>query len=125
MGLLDDGVAMISRTHKATESYAVVYSRKIAGAIVSVNLQARHGRILSSNRQSETGLAVQWGERVYLIEVDDLVLGGLPTTPQRGDRIAEAGEVWELATPDTGDAPWRYSDHSARSVFRCFCKRVP
>jgi hypothetical protein len=128
MGLLEKGQAFLNRAHKATESVAVTYTRKTdAGVLLTTptpTIQARHGRVMSSSRQEESGVAVQWSERVYLIEVADLVLGGQPTTPKRGDRITEAGMIWELAPTDTGDPFWRYSD-PGRTLYRCYTKRVP
>jgi hypothetical protein len=127
MGLLSKGQAMVNRAHKATESVAVTYTRKTDAGVLTTptpTIQARHGRALSASRQEESGVAVQWSERVYLIEVADLVLGGQPTTPDRGDRITEAGMIWELAPPETGDPSWRYSDQG-RTLYRCYFKRVP
>jgi hypothetical protein len=127
MGLLERGQQMINRAHKATESVAVTYTRKTdAGLLLTTptpTIQARHGRVMSSSRQEESGVAVQYSERVYLIEVADLVLGGQPTTPDRGDRITEAGMTWELVPTDTGDPFWRYSDQG-RTLYRCYAKRV-
>jgi hypothetical protein len=127
MGLLSKGQAMVNRAHKATESVAVTYARKTdAGVLLTTptpTIQARHGRVMSSSRQEESGVAVQYSERVYLIEVADLVLGGQPTTPDRGDRITEGGMIWELAQPEAGEPAWRYSDQG-RTLYRCYAKRV-
>jgi len=57
--------------------------------------------------------------RDYLIRASDLVLGGTPVLPQRGDRIRETQStqvfVYEVVAP--GDEPcWRYSDPYRRTL---------
>jgi hypothetical protein len=105
----------------------VSYSRKMADGTTHTlaGLSTRYGRYLSTHRaEGEIGLAVHGTERVYLIEVADLVLPVVGvTTPQRGDRINDGGQVWELASPETGEACWRYSDNF-RTLYRVFTKRL-
>lgn len=124
MGLLSRGQAMVNRALGDTEGVTVTYSRRLSsGTTHTVTItRARHGRTLFAGL-SEQAVAVQWGERDYLIEVADLVLNGSATTPQRGDRITEGSDVWELASPQTEEACWRYSDQG-RTAFRCHVKRV-
>lgn len=125
MGLLQRGQAMLNRALGDTEATPapVVYSRRVGSATQTVTLsRARYGRTLFSGLQ-ESAVAVQWGERDYLIEVAELALNGSPTTPQRGDRITDGATVWELASPETDEAPWRYSDQY-RTTYRVHVKRV-
>lgn len=125
MGLLARGQTYLNRSHGSTEKTPapVTYSRRVGATthMVVIN-RARYGRTLFSGLR-EQGVAVQWGERDYLIEVAELVLNGQPTTPQRGDRITDGAIVWELSSPETDEAPWRYSDNY-RTVFRVHCKRA-
>lgn len=126
MGLLDRGQAMVNRSHKTGgggSAVSVTYSRKVGAATQTVTLTARHGRFIAGSRQEEAGTAVVFSERVYLVEVADLILGGQATTPDLGDRITEGSQVWELSRPDTGEPGWRYSDQT-RTLYRCFMKRA-
>lgn len=120
MGLLSRGQAMLNRALKASDGVAVTYAR--GGQ--SVALTARVGRTLFAGLTES--VAVQWGDRDYLIEAALLVLGGVPTTPQRGDRITEtaAGLVFEAASPESGEPCWRYSDQT-RTLYRVHAKREP
>ena len=115
---------MLNRSLGESEGVSVIYSRRVSSTTYTVTIsEARVGRTLFSGLE-ESAVSVQWGERDYLITVADLVLNGAATTPQRGDRITDAdGIVWELASPETNEAPWRYSDQT-RTLYRCHCKRV-
>jgi hypothetical protein len=57
--------------------------------------------------------------RDYLIQADDLVIGGVVVTPQRGDLIEETVgakiQIYEVTRPD-GEQPWRYADHGRTSI---------
>lgn len=124
MGLLARGVAMLNRALGDSEGRTVTYSRVVKGTTRSVVLtRARLGRTLFSGLQ-EQSVSVQWGERDYLIEAAELVLPTTgATTPQRGDRIADGAEVWELSSPQTEEPPWRWSDQE-RTTYRVHVKRV-
>lgn len=69
------------------------------------------------------GARIEFGERDYLIPVDDLTYG----EPELGDRVTQTlnGEsvVFEVATPTTGEPCWRYAD-AGRTFYRLHCKRV-
>src|SRR5262245_43282751 len=123
MGLLARGQALLNRLRKQ-DGVAVTYSRGSGPAAESVPLTCW---VAGTRVQAEEagGVVVQWGERDYMVAVADLVLGGIPTTPQKGDRLAEAvsGQVWELVEPRTLEAAWRYSDHT-RLTYRVHAKRV-
>lgn len=123
MGLLAEGQSMLNRRMKASEGINVTYSRKVGNATQTVNLVARPGRTLFSGL-TESAVTVQWGERDMLIEVADLILNGSPTTPQKGDRIQDGAVVWELSSPQTDEACWRYSDQQTRTLYRVHLKRV-
>jgi len=49
------------------------------------------------------GVIEKWESRDFLIAAADLVLGGVTVTPQRGDRIADAGKVYEVLAPGKED----------------------
>lgn len=66
-----------------------------------------------------TGALLRTESRDYLVTAADLVLGGSPALPQRGDRIRETqgaqAFVYEVMAP--GDEPhWRWSDPYRRTV---------
>ena len=56
------------------------------------------------------GTLVRLETRDFLIHVDDLA-----ADPRRGDRIVlEDGQQYEVAIPDGGRNPWRWSDRSEK-----------
>ena len=101
-------------------SHAVTYCR---GA-ESVELQATVGQ---TTFEVEREFGVQKVEsRDFLIRATDLVLGGQPTEPQRGDRVKETlgGQVVVFEVMAPGDEPpWRYSD-PGRKTLRVHTKQV-
>ena len=72
------------------------------------------------------GIVQKWESRDFLILAADLVLAGLQTLPQRGDRIQEtqAGTtyVYEVLAPGKEPA-WRYSD-PYRKTLRIHTKQI-
>jgi len=72
------------------------------------------------------GALLRVESRDYLVTAADLVLGGSPAVPQRGDRIRETQGtrvfVYEVMAP--GDEPhWRWSD-PYRTTLRIHTKQV-
>ncbi len=72
------------------------------------------------------GTVIETQVRDYLIRVEDLVLSGQQTLPERGDRIEEAQDqltfIYEVLP--LGDEPaWRYSD-LYRQTFRIHTRQV-
>ncbi len=65
--------------------------------------------VFSSNLDG--GPRIEFGDRDYLIEADELAAFGDPVL---GDRITEVIDgttrVWEVKTPGTGEPAWRWSD---------------
>lgn len=123
MSLLARGQAMLNRVLSTGESVTVAYTR---GGVSATLTGVWVGRTLFAGQSSASTARVEWGERDYLIPVAALVLGGVPVTPAKHDRITETINgtpvIFELLTP-TGEPPWRYSDQ-ARTLYRVHCKRV-
>jgi hypothetical protein len=102
-------------------SRVVTYARGAA----SVDLPATVGKT-TFEVDDGFGVLVRSESRDFLVLATDLVLGGQPALPQRGDRIAETQDgttyVYEVIAP--GNAPcWRYSD-SYRQALRIHTKQV-
>src|SRR5262245_30453538 len=108
MGLLEKGQGMLNRALAADAGRPVTYSRTTSGVTRSVTFTAWPGAAIFSGL-TETGVSVQRSDRDWLFARAALVLDGLPTTPQRGDRITDGPEVFELATPQTDEPVFRYS----------------
>lgn len=126
MGLLRDGEAFLNRAMAEAGGVSATYSRPATGQSLAITT-AWVGRTAFSQVQGgPTSAAVIWGDRDYLIPVEDLILGGSRTTPQKGDRIREVvnGEeaTFEVMAPGT-EPCWRYSD-AGRTRYRVHCKRV-
>jgi len=72
--------------------------------------------------ERETGVIVSFESRDYIFRATDLVLGGATVEPADGDRIVEAGRIYEVLAP--GDHPaWRWSD-PFRTAFRVHTKYI-
>jgi hypothetical protein len=103
---------------QAAAGVSVTYAR----GVTSLAITAVVGRTAFASNQMG-GPRIEWGDRDYLITVEDLTIG----EPAIGDRVTEVIDgtsiVFELVTPDTGEPAWRYSDPQ-RTVYRLHMKRV-
>jgi len=119
--LLEQGSAWLEDQRVKHASRAVTYARDAD----SVEGQATIGRTVF-DIDNGYGVLEKTESQDYLILTDDLVLGGTPTLPKRGDRIREtSGEtvfVYEVMAP--GKEPhFRYSD-PYRKTLRIHTKQV-
>ena len=105
--------------HIATE---VTYRRGADETIIRATI----GRTLLKLDDGYGGVRMVWTDRDYLIRAADLVLGGNPVQPQRGDQIREVVGtttlVYEVLTPGD-EPPWRWADPH-RQMFRIHTKHV-
>ncbi len=120
--LLRNGQAWLTdqlHEHVATE---VTYRR---GA-EEVTVRATIGRTLLQLDNGNGGVQMEWTDRDYLIRAADLVLGGNPAQPQRGDKIREnVGTqtlVYEVLAPGD-EPPWRWADPH-RQMYRIHTKQI-
>jgi len=91
-----------------------------------VTLQATVGRTLLKVDDGYGGVRMVWTDRDFLLAAQDLVLGGRPTLPERGDQILETvngqTRTYEVMAP--GNEPeWRWSDPH-RTMLRIHTKLV-
>ena len=83
----------------------LVEYRPLLGAAVDCKATMIVGRWESVDK---AGAVIRLETRDFLIHTDDLAL-----EPRRGDRIVLAnGQQYEVAIPDGGRNPWRWSDRS-------------
>lgn len=120
MSRLDDATARLHARLRAVRGTAVTYRR----GPDSVQLTAIVGAT-PTERDDGAGTIVRSTVRDYLIAAAELVLGGEPTTPQRGDRIEEAsGHVFEVMPAIAkGQLPWRYST-PGRDTYRVHTRLI-
>ena len=120
--LLQTGSDWLANQLKTHASRAVVYRR---GAL-QVAVQATVGRTLLKLDDGYGGVRMEWTDRDFLIHAADLVLGGTPTLPERGDLIRETQGaktfVYEVMAPGK-EPPSRWSD-VYRKVLRIHTKQV-
>lgn len=99
------------------KSWLPAMARQVAGVSVTYTrggtraaITPLEGRTVFAS-QLDGGPRIEFGDRDYLIEADDLTAFGEPAL---GDRIvetlADAERVWEVTTPGTGEPAWRWSD---------------
>jgi hypothetical protein len=120
--LLQSGQAWLAdqlHEHVATQ---VTYRRSTD----EVTVRATIGRTLLKLDDGYGGVRMVWTDRDYLIRGADLVLGGNPVQPQRGDQIREVVGaqtlVYEVLAPGE-EPPWRWADPH-RQMFRIHTKQI-
>jgi hypothetical protein len=120
--VLRNGSDWLADQLKEHASRPVVYRRGADEVVV----QATIGRTLLKLDDGYGGVRMEWTDRDFLIHAADLVLGGNPTLPERGDLIRETqgGQtfVYEVMAPGKEPA-WRWSD-VFRKVLRIHAKQV-
>ena len=119
--MLDTGSRWLSDMRRRHRTVPVVYAR---GAD-QVELPATVGRS-NFTEVNAFGVLEQVVSRDYLVSADDLVLGGAPVTPDRGDMIVEEvnglRHTHEVLAP-SGKPHWRWSDAYHRT-YRIHTKLV-
>jgi hypothetical protein len=86
-------------------SQTVTYRRGASEVAVAATI----GRTLMKLADGEGGVRMEWTDRDFLIRAAALVIAGNRITPERGDRVIDAGKVYEVMAPG-GEPPWRVSD---------------
>jgi hypothetical protein len=119
--LLEQSSAWLDGQRKKYLSRPVTYSR----AEDEVEVLATVGKT-TFNIDSGAGVVESFESRDFLILAADLMLGGVPVAPQRGDRITETqGDqtfVYEVMGPGQ-ELCWRWSDPYRRAM-RIHTKQV-
>ncbi len=110
------------RTRHATRP--ITYQR---GALTSDPIDATVGRTVFESAD-QFGVIQKTESRDYLMLRTDLVLNGVVTLPQRGDRVRETQDdeqfVYEVVSPTGGGEPvFRYSD-PYRKTLRIHTKHI-
>jgi len=118
--LLQRGSDWLAGQLKTHASREVVYQREAQ----QVTVRAIIGRKDFEVESAEGKLYFRAND--FLIHRVDLVLGGQPTLPERGDRIlvdfGAGAETFEVL-PGDGDQPWEYSD-PFETLLRVHTKKV-
>lgn len=112
--LLERSSAWLENQRVKHMTRPVLYQRGAASAQVAATVGETVFQI-----DDGAGALLRVESRDYLITAVDLVLGGSPTLPQRGDRIRETQGtqvfVYEVMAP--GEEPhWRWSDPYRRTL---------
>ena len=115
--LLQNGLKWLDAQRKAHLSHAVTYRRQG----VSVEVQASNARSEWESVDGDGGVQ-RFETRDFLITAADLVLGDMVSEPRAGDRITDAGHVFEVMPP-AGGAVFRYCD-PGRTTLRICTKHV-
>ena len=117
--LLETASAWLDGMRTKHASRPVTYQRGQATAVVSAGIGRTTFQV-----DNGTGVVETFESRDFLILAADLVLGGLATLPQAGDRIREAGSaggqggtsyIYEVLAPGNEPA-WRFSDPYRRTL---------
>lgn len=122
--LLQRGSDWLEDQRTQHASREVVYQRGNS----SVELPATIGRTVFE-QADDHGMIQKLESRDYLVLRTDLVLSGVQTLPQSGDRVrdpdgGDATQVYEVMSPSGGsEPPFRYSD-PYRKTLRIHTKHV-
>ena len=116
--LLDFGMDWLANQLQEHVSRTVVYRR----AVNQVPVPATIGRTLMKLADGDGGVRMEWTDRDFLIRADVLVIAGNRITPERGDTVVDAGQVYEVMAPG-GEPPWRPSDPFGH-LLRIHTKRI-
>jgi hypothetical protein len=120
--LLQAGSDWLADQLKQHASRLVVYRRGAEETTAAATV----GRTLLKLDDGYGGVRMEWTDRDFLIHAADLVLGGSPTLPERGDVIRETQGaktfIYEVMAPGK-EPPWRWSD-VFRKVLRIHTKQV-
>jgi hypothetical protein len=109
---------MLSRMGPAAAGGTITYAR---GAD-SVSIEATYGRSEFTSERDGV-VTVEMNDRDFIVTLDDLILGGVVATPQRGDRITDAeGHIFEVLAL-AGAQVYRTSDAEGTRV-RVHTKRI-
>lgn len=119
--LLDKGSKWLGRQRREHAAQEVVYLR--GGS--SVGVPATIGQT-DFQRDDGNGFPLTFQSVDFLITAADLVLDGIPVTPERGDQVItgriDEGVVYELMD-NLGGPAWKYAD-AYRRVYRIHTKQV-
>ena len=117
--LFANATTWLNQQIQAAAKVTVTYTRGAESITITTAVVGR--TVFASN--VEGGARIEFGDRDYLIPVDDLTFG----EPAIGDRITETvdgtAKIFEVLTPDTGEPAWRYSDPQ-HTVWRLHVKQV-
>jgi hypothetical protein len=102
--LLERAANWLGKMRSANLSRPIVYSRDAD----SVQIAATVGQT-TFEVQNDYGAMEKWESRDFLVTAADLVLSGVQITPQRGDRITDGANVYEVLAPGKEDV-YRLSD---------------
>ncbi len=120
--LLQAGQAWLADQLHEQVATQVTYRRGTDEATVRATI----GRTLLKLDDGYGGVRMVWTDRDFLIRAADLVLGGNPVQPQRGDQIREVVGaqtlVYEVLAPGE-EPPWRWADPH-RQMFRIHTKQI-
>ena len=119
--LLQRGMAWLEAMRNRHLTQQVTYQRGDDSAEVSATIGKTEFQI-----DDGAGAMLRVESRDYLILAADLVIGGSPTLPKRGDRIREftGSQVFVYEVIGPGDEPcWRWSD-AYRHTLRVHSKQV-
>ena len=110
--VLADGMAWLDAQLRAHASESVTYSRDPYG---QVDLDATRGS-KPMRTLTDFGPRVDFTMQDWLVTASDLVIGGEPVTPRRGDKIYAVSrgmqQTYEVLSPGGDEPVWRWSDAS-------------
>ncbi len=104
--LLRTGSAWLQAQQKQHASETVSYRRGAASVALAATIGMTEREV-----DDGRGFPVRTEIRDYLIDTADLVLGGVPTLPERGDRIVETAGATEIVYEGIACASDRAGPH--------------
>jgi len=107
--MLQQGTELLAQRLKAYASHAVEYRR----GLLTCPLLATPRKRLLKVADGFGNVQMVWTDVTFQFPAADLILGGDPATPLKGDIVADSSSgtevLYEVLAP-SGEPPWRYSD---------------
>ena len=106
MGRLNQAMARLASRQLEVNGESITYTR---GA-VSLPVTALIGRTAQPADDANGRTSVNQEERDFLLDPSEILFGGSPTDPRKGDRITYDGATWEVWPTIGNEQCWSPSD---------------
>jgi hypothetical protein len=114
--LLEQGASWLADQRRKHLSRIVTYSRGADTIEVAAGIGSTTFEVID-----DLGVTQLWKSRDFLVAAEDLAIAGVQIEPQRGDRIVDAGRIYEVLAPGKGHV---FQVDAYGKTFRIHTKQV-
>lgn len=120
--MMQRGNSMVNRHMGAALAHDVTYRRK-GKADLTVAATSGRPQFQAAVQTEGEQLAIQSAKKDYYIAADLLTWGLGRTYPERGDKIIDAGTVYEVLPLDSASPVWEFMDTELEDTYRIHTER--